>query len=335
MAEFLVSKELSVKIREVLRGENRRCAVAFWGKGSAAFLKSSSSGDTRDAKIVCDLSMGATDPNELKNLGAPNNKNLRYYPKQLHAKVYISDIGAVVASANASNNGIGFNAADEPEHLEAGTFYARSHVQWNVISSWFDGIFEKATKIDKKALEDAKKKWEPRPELDMFKDTYPEGSLLGMVRKNPELFEGIGFIFCNSPLSAKEIEGARKDITKDHPENTDKIYKWPRKHIYKDWPKECIQRWPNLFFDFYKPGKKLKIGGRETAMRNKEKTTVFVREAFQDIKLKIKGLPNIASIELSDADIVKNIFGNEKTVFFATAEELQKRLIEIDNNSKP
>ncbi|MDE2116075.1 MAG: phospholipase D family protein, partial [Hyphomicrobiales bacterium] len=101
MADFLAETFLSEKIRDLLSGGNIRCAVAFWGEGANKLLLERSGKFSTDARIVCDVSMGSTSPNELEALRAPNNPNLRYL-NGLHAKVYISDKGSVVTSANMS-----------------------------------------------------------------------------------------------------------------------------------------------------------------------------------------------------------------------------------------
>jgi hypothetical protein len=95
MAEFLTGTDLSAKIRDLLSGTNLRCAVAFWGDGAAKLLCTCSAENSKDAKIVCDLSMGGTYPPELKKLGAPHNNKLRFL-NGLHAKVYISDAGLLL-----------------------------------------------------------------------------------------------------------------------------------------------------------------------------------------------------------------------------------------------
>jgi hypothetical protein len=124
MADFLTGRDLSTRVCHLLSCRNVRCAVAFWGEGAAGLLSDS---NLREAKVICDLSMGATFPPELKRLGAPHNDRLRYL-NGLHAKVYISDAGAVVASANMSSNGLGFKDTRRAGLIEAGTFHARGCV---------------------------------------------------------------------------------------------------------------------------------------------------------------------------------------------------------------
>lgn len=103
VARFIAGSDLADAIRDVLGGNNVRCAVAFWGTGAEALLDQATGDQPR---IICDVTLGGTSPNALRALGAPENDRLRYVPS-LHAKVYISDRGAIVGSANASQNGVG------------------------------------------------------------------------------------------------------------------------------------------------------------------------------------------------------------------------------------
>ena len=68
-----------------------RCAVAFWGSGAVEQLFGSWLHEA--AQIRRDIPMGATNPDELRNLGAPSNPCLKHL-ERLHGKVYISERGA-------------------------------------------------------------------------------------------------------------------------------------------------------------------------------------------------------------------------------------------------
>jgi hypothetical protein len=196
MADFLTGTDLSARIRHVLSRANVRCAVAFWGSGAAELLRSCSQENLRDAKIVCDVSMGGTFPTELERLGAPDNMRLRFL-NGLHAKVYISDAGAVVTSANASSNGIGF--ADQARLVEAGTFHAQDEVAWHNTAQWFDRIYEDAQPIDEDALALARRRWSPPKGAGAPNYSVRPNSLLDMVRADPEAFAEIGFVFVSRP----------------------------------------------------------------------------------------------------------------------------------------
>ncbi|MCC5958737.1 MAG: phospholipase D family protein [Rhodobacteraceae bacterium] len=161
MCEFLQGAVLSQKIREVVKGKNARCAVAFWGKDAEKELFGPGPLEWSNVQIVCDLSMGGTNPATLRALGAPDNPNIRYLDG-LHAKVFMSDLGAVVGSANASNNGIGFMGGNA-QLLEAGTYFGPDSDSCRTISDWFDDLSKRKSKrIDSTALNAAQLAWNSR-----------------------------------------------------------------------------------------------------------------------------------------------------------------------------
>ena len=161
MAEFLYGDQLSQKIREIFRGENVRCAVAFWGRDAVKELFGTDVLERDDVHVVCDLSMGGTNPATLRAFGAPDNQNIRFHDG-LHAKVFLSENGAIVGSANASNNGIGFMEGDAPL-TEAGIFIEVNSEPWQKASEWFKALFsDRAQTVDTDALNAAQLAWDRR-----------------------------------------------------------------------------------------------------------------------------------------------------------------------------
>jgi hypothetical protein len=336
MASFLTSELLSAKIREVLSGENRRCAVAFWGTGSSELLKSCSKVDSMDAKIVCDVSMGGTFWKELQILGAPKNEKLRFHDG-LHAKVYISDFGAIVASANASSNGIGFSGTGVPKHLEAGTFFARSDKEWDKISQWFDKTYESSKLIDEQALEIARTRWSPtREQVSPAKEgkTASANSLLNMVRDDPRSFKNVGFVFVTHTVDKEDAKAVRKEVAKKHPDQEEKVLKWSVSDTVTWDDEDAIPVWPNLFFLFYMPKKaRLRVEAREVKYRSSDSLLVKRARALNAIKKQVGPLPDLESVEKEDAELARKILGEEDHAFFANGEDLFKRLIEVEYES--
>ncbi len=331
MAEFLTGADLSARIRQLLSHSNIRCAVAFWGSGAAKLLRTCSGTNRSDAKIVCDVSMGATFPPELKRLGAPDNEKLRYL-NGLHAKVYISDAGAVVASANVSSNGIGFT--DKGAGLvEAGTFHAPDEVAWRNIVQWFDQVYEDAKRIDDDALALAQRRWSPPKGAG--KPIYPvrANSLLDMVRADPELFAGIGFVFTRYSSPQADSEKIVQAIGKAHPENLKEIKQWPRGSIYVGWSGNDVRRWPAKFFEFWMPRNRLAVLARETAYLDPERGAVLARPAWPAIRGDLKiPLATAAEIGKTDADVAhKVLIASDGSRLFETPEELWKVLVELES----
>jgi len=100
--KYLTGTGLAKRIRKVMAGDNPWMCVAFLGPTWAEELFDRATPPV-GLRVVCDLRMGMTVQKALRIGGAPNNKRLRHLPdQQMHAKIYASDNGVVVCSANAS-----------------------------------------------------------------------------------------------------------------------------------------------------------------------------------------------------------------------------------------
>ena len=191
MAKFLVGNELSRTIKEICKGNNVCCAVAFWGDGAEGLFTSKSK-----PKIICDLSMGGTNPEALKNLGAPKTDNIKHLVG-LHAKIYISDKGVVVASANASNNGLGFSNGDSKYgHIEAGSYSRANSKFWNEAKVWFADQWDYAKTVKDIDLKNASYRWSLRSPMPK---TLPQENLtvIQALREEPAIFRDMKFVLTN------------------------------------------------------------------------------------------------------------------------------------------
>lgn len=250
MVEFLHGEALSRRIREVVEGENLFCAVAFWGNGAVQELFGEPPLIRQDVKIVCDLSMGATSPETLKQLGAPNNANLRHYPG-LHAKVYRSDVGMIVGSANASNNGIGF--MDEgPGLLETGVFLKPERATWQQALCWFeDDFWDEAQQIDNAALQFCEARWRARQRAGK-KAHPPEGrppSFLQVLREEPWLFDDVGIVITDHSFTKAEQRENRVKATEHDDSFTDDMLK--DRVQFADFGARKTADWPLRFVEIY------------------------------------------------------------------------------------
>ncbi|MBV1700606.1 MAG: phospholipase D family protein [Hyphomicrobiales bacterium] len=307
MADFLAETFLSEKIRDLLSGGNIRCAVAFWGEGANKLLLERSGKFSTDARIVCDVSMGSTSPNELEALRAPNNPNLRYL-NGLHAKVYISDKGSVVTSANMSSNGIGFGDK-EARLVEAGIFYSPNEPGWQKVADWFEQIYERSKQIDQPALDLAKERWSPPKGAGKVPYPVRAGSLLDLVYNEPELFEDIGFVFVRRPVSDEQAENARKEIISKLPDKKNEINNWTKSNMFAGWTEFDVKRWPITFIEFWMPKEKLKVIGREVVYPDSKDGSVLTRRAWSSVMKQIsRPLPTTEEIGALDGDIAKKVF---------------------------
>ena len=116
------------------------CAVAFWGKGAEVFIP-----NNVEVRIICDLTSGGTNPQVIKNLLKTHKQSVKHLDS-LHAKVYVGKNAAIVTSANASYNGLGFEGNDTGT-LEAG-FVVTDANELEKIKDWFEEHYNSAVEIN-------------------------------------------------------------------------------------------------------------------------------------------------------------------------------------------
>lgn len=260
MAQFLDHKQVRNAVQAVAAGYNVRCAVAFWGDGALKAIFGSKKRASK-ARVICDLSMGGTNPEELALLGAPGNPRLKHL-KGLHAKLYLSSAGMVVTSANASNRGIGFI---EPATLiECGTFHRPNTDSFRKGAEWFEMIWEKADKVDPEALTAASAAWARRPRHSGFNgtpSTDAPNTLLRKIAADPKRYRGIGVVFSSGEADPEDVEQAAKAAIKlEGKSRKPKLNKneisrlpsWPNGNLFNNWSDADANAWPKLFLCVYR-----------------------------------------------------------------------------------
>jgi hypothetical protein len=325
--EFLFDADLSERIREVARGSDVRCAVAFWSEDGIARIFESTKA-ARRARIVCDISMGSTSAEALETLGAPTRKALRHQ-RGLHAKVYISDYGLVTGSANASISALGPNLGSA-RLTEAGTFHGPGSPAWKKAASWFETVHGVADNVDQPALDWARLAYRP-PRAGASRPPA-RGSLLDAVRLDPERFAGAGFVFTSSACSDDEIKAAKKSakrlggsIVKQE------IDAWPKGGFFAGWSAEQVTNWPTLFFEFWQPAEALTIFAKTVGIHDPNNGSILSRNAWRTAaKLYGADLPTRTSIATADAALAARIRGDGDGQLFIDAHALAKRLIELE-----
>lgn len=322
--------ELSSKVRHVLSGRQIRCAVAFWGDGAADLLKGCSSEGALDVKIVCDISMGSTSPRELELLGAPNNDKLRFHDG-LHAKVYISSKGAVVGSANASSNGIGLRHRDHARFTEAGTYYGPEEEPWDKAAQWFKKLYNGASQIDKHALSRAWDRWSPVVDASLSSVRVRPGSLLDLVRSNPDAFDSVGFVFVKGRNRPAVVERARENAAELYTGNED-IQTWSSGDMFTGWM-EDVHRWPSSFIEFWMPRNQLSVFGRIMIFRELQTGTIFARRGcWRAIRNNIEiEVPTVTDISRNDAKVAKRMLKKHRNVLFSKPLDLWKALVKLES----
>ena len=132
-------------------------AVAFWGRGAEQLFSASAA---RRLKIVCNLRSGATNPDTIEALRRYKNIQLRQHDR-LHAKVMVSDSGAVIGSANLSCNGLNLEGEEVQGWEEAG-FFTREAEHIAETKQWFDTMWRESQAVTPDDLDAARRLWTQR-----------------------------------------------------------------------------------------------------------------------------------------------------------------------------
>jgi PLD-like domain len=172
-----------------------RVAVAYWGVGSVDRLDIKSVAGN-DITIVCDLMSGACNPIEIKGLlkafQKPSGNSRVLMRDHLHAKVWLTDRGAIVGSSNASTNGLGFEGDELKDCIEANVFVDDAETL-AAIDRWFEkDVMEDAKEITKADLKEAHRRWKRHRTTRPL--PFAKGSLLEELRAHPSFFADRDFM---------------------------------------------------------------------------------------------------------------------------------------------
>ena len=171
---FLSGDELTNAITGLLRdSQSPRCAVAFLGGLASELIPNG-------ARVICNLESGATNPDAvsaLLNRGVKIKRNPR-----LHAKVYLGDRYAVVASANLSANGLSLEDGELTGWLEAGYQVSDSTGRGD-IEGWWERLWGESWTVDERDLEQFRLRWEGRR---ASRPVVLEEGLMEVLRDKPE-----------------------------------------------------------------------------------------------------------------------------------------------------
>ncbi|MCX5902648.1 MAG: phospholipase D family protein, partial [Proteobacteria bacterium] len=109
--------------------------------------------NAKKIEIICNLTTGGTNPSEIEKLGNKLKKTggLVKMKNDLHAKVYWTENGVIIGSANASSNGL----ALEGDEILGWKETAIMSTDLKIISAtrkWLLDIWESAEVINKKGF---------------------------------------------------------------------------------------------------------------------------------------------------------------------------------------
>jgi len=170
LAMFVTSEQYLSRV-ESLIGESKALsiAVAFWGEGAEALFKGRGA---KDARIICNLESGATNPNVIDVLRKRKGFQIRTH-KRLHAKVFLGDRWAIVGSANASSNGLNLEGEELSGWEEAGV-EVKDVPAVASIRGWFDTLWKGAKIVDGADLDRARVRWNARRGNRDFQRSSPD-----------------------------------------------------------------------------------------------------------------------------------------------------------------
>lgn len=172
---FLAGEALHDAVLRIASGSQVRCAVAFWGDGAEDLFPDQGRNDFR---IICNLKLGGTNPHVISKLER-KGAVIRQHDR-LHAKVYLGDGQAVVASANASTNGLGLEGVEQRGWNEAGV----ELTDVGDVGEWFEALWRRSREITPADLRAAVLAWNRRrsgrPTVS-FADFHTEATTLPLV----------------------------------------------------------------------------------------------------------------------------------------------------------
>jgi hypothetical protein len=252
-------------------------------------------------------------------MGAPRNKDLRHVP-DLHAKVYISDRGAVVGSANASDNGIGFGFGAAPGLIEAGVLLRPDAQSFAEAAAWFETLWDRSRKVGKKALDMAKARFRPGGGMPGDRPVRP-GSLLDRIAADPDRFTEICIVLAHNGSTPKQRERARSAMIASHPDERDAITRMPGNGMFIGWDAHDLARWRRPFIELWMPKDRLYCYERRASHFHDRTGTVMSRKSRGSVRSVVEGdLPDWADVERTDRDVVRRLLDKHGDVLFTPRE---------------
>ena len=229
------SKEITNAIKLIFQNAKWiRCAVAYWGKGACETILKNLR--TKDIVIIADVFSGGCNPKEIEKL-IKKFPNKILFNNLLHAKVYLSNLGVIVGSANASTNGMNFEGSDSHSLNEAVIFSKDKNII-NDASIWFDKIAEHAKDdiVEKKHLDEIRDNFSQRKKGKNIKKQFLDSAEAGDY--NDELiYIVVGEKIPDNSSIIHNAVSVRKKASRKHPnlintKDTDWYYDVSRKFPY-------------------------------------------------------------------------------------------------------
>ena len=238
---FFHGAALAERTGEVARGAKARCAVAYWGDGAFDRLFVDRA-DGPPPRVVCDLMRGGTNPAEIRTM-RERGVEVRM-AHMLHAKVYLSERGAVIGSANASRNALD---GTDPEPLEAGVFADPGSNAHRDAGKYFEALWKAANRITKNDLDAARMAWEQmaraRTLLHPRAVTGDQMSLYETLLQRPGVLQGFAVVITTEAV--EDDDGLCDQFEREREERFDR--QW-----HDDFRKSEHEAWPELYLSVHR-----------------------------------------------------------------------------------
>nr|WP_313427747.1 hypothetical protein [Brevundimonas diminuta] len=207
---------------------------------------------------------------------------------------------------------------------EAGVFHPPETSVWREASDWFDKLYRGAEPVSASALESAKASWRVGPRGEGRK--LRAGSLLDLVRAQPQHFANVGFVFTGVASTEEERRAARKAATEGLEEEGAAFASWAAGDIFCGWGGGDLAQWPSLFFEFWIPKSRLSVYARD--MRFKELKTGSIFTTKQRGWLSNLGVnpPSLKEAGNQDAELARRIVEERGSVVFPSGYALREQL---------
>ena len=160
--KLLTGPELDVRLNKAIKTTDQvKLAVAFWGRGASDRLNLK-----RGAKIICNLTSGGTNPDEIRII-RDKKIEVRQH-NNLHAKIgCVGEEMSFVGSSNMSANGLGDEGDATKGSEESNIVFSNLEKS---IEKRFDSLWKSSKKITNKCLERAEEAWRTRRQANYKAD---------------------------------------------------------------------------------------------------------------------------------------------------------------------
>lgn len=222
--KFLAGGPLTEAIASITEDGTADLAVAFWGRGVHETLRLPQ--DASALRVACDARSGACNPLIIQELLARGAQVVDV--PRLHAKVYIGTGSVVIASANASANGLGEEGTELDVGLEAG-YLSTEKSDISEARTWFDKVFAQGTQISNANLKEIAAIWKRRRGQRFVRLATTRDTFLGLTIRNPEwlINRPIKVIFYEPGKIPRHAEEVYKHSIFYDEETYDNLPLWP------------------------------------------------------------------------------------------------------------